>query len=78
MQANQDIACIDAPKPKCPRARPVGKAAQASKTPNSTIDDGQAGAEIVANKPIGTKETRIQLLSSIASTLGSMSKLKQL
>ncbi|KAG1727955.1 uncharacterized protein EDB91DRAFT_1060849 [Suillus paluster] len=57
MQANQDAVRMDAPKPKhpCPCACPVGKAAQASKTSNSTIDGGHAGAEIIANKPIGTK-----------------------
>jgi hypothetical protein len=57
MQANQDAARMDAPKPKRPRPRahPVGKAAQALKTSNSTKDGGHAGAEIVTNKPIGTK-----------------------
>ncbi|KAG1878854.1 hypothetical protein F4604DRAFT_1923534 [Suillus subluteus] len=56
MQADQDAVHVDAPKPKCPCACPVGKAAKASKTSNLTMDGGQAGAEIViANKPVVTK-----------------------
>ncbi|KAG2050398.1 hypothetical protein BDR06DRAFT_998635 [Suillus hirtellus] len=56
MQADQDNARVDTPKPKHPCACPVGKAAKTLKTPNSTMDGGQAGAEIVtANKPVVTK-----------------------
>ncbi|KAG2097999.1 uncharacterized protein F5147DRAFT_656235 [Suillus discolor] len=56
MQADQDNARVDAPKPKCPRARQVGKAAKTSKTPDLTMDGGQAGAEIVAtDKPVVAK-----------------------
>ncbi|KAG1860261.1 hypothetical protein DFJ58DRAFT_726050 [Suillus subalutaceus] len=44
MQADQENARVDAPKPKPPRARPVGKAAKTSKTPDSTMDGkGQKG-----------------------------------
>ncbi|KAG1862696.1 hypothetical protein F4604DRAFT_1683836 [Suillus subluteus] len=57
MQADQDNAHIDAPKPKHPRACPVGKAAKTLKTPDSTMDGGQAGAEMVAtDKPVVTKD----------------------
>ncbi|KAG1850376.1 hypothetical protein DFJ58DRAFT_729255 [Suillus subalutaceus] len=55
MQADQDAMHVDAPKPKCPHARPVGKAAKDLKTSNSTMDDRQAGAKIVADKPLVTK-----------------------
>jgi hypothetical protein len=55
MQADQDAACADAPKPTRPRACPVKKAANTSKTSNSTMDGGQAEAEIVADKPVNTK-----------------------
>jgi hypothetical protein len=56
MQADQGNAHIDAPKPKHPHLCPVGKAAKTSKTPNLTMDSGQAGAEIVtANKPVVAK-----------------------
>ncbi|KAG2062202.1 hypothetical protein BDR06DRAFT_1027445 [Suillus hirtellus] len=56
MQADQDNACVDAPKPKHPRAHPVGKAAKTLKTSDSTMDGGQAGAEIVAaDKPVVAK-----------------------
>jgi hypothetical protein len=56
MQADQENACVDAPKPKPPRAHPVGKAAKTSKTPNSTMDGRQAGVEIVAtDKPVVAK-----------------------
>ncbi|KAG2116423.1 uncharacterized protein F5147DRAFT_568182 [Suillus discolor] len=55
MQADQDAAHVDAPKPKRPHARPVGKAAKDLKTSDSTMDDGQAGAKIVADKPVVTK-----------------------
>ncbi|KAG2093744.1 uncharacterized protein F5147DRAFT_779262 [Suillus discolor] len=55
MQADQDAMRVDAPKPKRPRARPVGKAAKDLKTSDSTMDDRQAGAKIVADKPLVTK-----------------------
>jgi hypothetical protein len=56
MQADQENACVDAPKPKPPRARPVGKAAKTLKTPDLTMDGRQAGAEIVAtDKPVVAK-----------------------
>jgi hypothetical protein len=55
MQADQDAMRVDAPKPKRPRARPVGKAAKNLKTSDSTMDDRQAGAKIVADKPLVTK-----------------------
>ncbi|KAG2156787.1 uncharacterized protein EDB93DRAFT_1054384, partial [Suillus bovinus] len=57
-QAYQDTAHINAPKPKCPQACPVGKAAKASKaskTSNSTVNSGQEGTEVVTNKSIGTE-----------------------
>ncbi|KAG1903745.1 uncharacterized protein F5891DRAFT_977315 [Suillus fuscotomentosus] len=55
MQADQDAMCVDAPKPKHPHARPVGKTAKDLKTSDSTMDDRQAGAKIVADKPLVTK-----------------------
>ncbi|KAG1864405.1 hypothetical protein F4604DRAFT_1928857 [Suillus subluteus] len=55
MQADQDAVCVDAPKPKRPRACPVGKAAKDLKTSNSTMDDRQAGTKIIADKPLVTK-----------------------
>ncbi|KAG2111492.1 uncharacterized protein F5147DRAFT_651174 [Suillus discolor] len=55
MQADQDAACTDAPKSKCPHARPVGKAGNTLKTSNSTIDGGQAEVKIVTDKLVDTK-----------------------
>ncbi|KAG1886827.1 uncharacterized protein F5891DRAFT_1200678 [Suillus fuscotomentosus] len=55
MQADQDAMCVDAPKPKRPHACLVGKAAKDLKTSDSTMDDRQAGAKIVTNKPLVTK-----------------------
>jgi hypothetical protein len=56
MQADQENARVDAPKPKPPCAHPVGKAAKTLKTPNLTMDGRQAGVEIVAtDKPVVAK-----------------------
>ncbi|KAG1905400.1 uncharacterized protein F5891DRAFT_976338 [Suillus fuscotomentosus] len=51
MQADQDNAHVDTPKPKHPRACPVGKAAKTSKTPDSTMDD-------LEEEPVAAKSQR--------------------
>ena len=79
MQANQDAARMDAPKPKRPRARPVEGCTGLEDLIGTKGRGREYGCEdLVAGVNAKHPETRIQILSSIASTLGSMSKLKQL
>ncbi|KAG1737114.1 uncharacterized protein EDB91DRAFT_1249763 [Suillus paluster] len=57
MQADEDAARVDAPKPKRPRARAVKKGAKAMETSTLTtaLRKPEAGAEITADQVIGTK-----------------------
>ncbi|KAG1881237.1 hypothetical protein F4604DRAFT_1678829 [Suillus subluteus] len=58
MATDQAAARIDAPKPKRPRTRPIKKGAKPSATSELSMANGEAGAEVTADKVVGTKGKR--------------------
>ncbi|KAG1848128.1 hypothetical protein F4604DRAFT_1687851 [Suillus subluteus] len=55
MATDQAAAHINAPKPKHPHARPIKKGAKPSATSELSMANGEAGAEVAADKVIGAK-----------------------
>jgi hypothetical protein len=58
MATDQAAARVDAPKPKRPRARPIKKGAKPSATSELSMANGEAGAEVAADKVVGAKGKR--------------------
>jgi hypothetical protein len=55
MATDQAAARIDAPKPKRPRACPIKKGVKPSATSELSMANGEAGAEVTADKVVGAK-----------------------
>ncbi|KAG2041503.1 hypothetical protein BDR03DRAFT_1007313 [Suillus americanus] len=58
MAMDQAAACVDAPKPKRPRAHPIAKAAKPSATSEQSMASGDIGARVTVDKVVGAKTKR--------------------
>ncbi|KAG1814225.1 hypothetical protein EV424DRAFT_1541525 [Suillus variegatus] len=55
MTMDQAAACVDAPKPKCPHAHPIAKAAKPLVTSEQSMASGDVGARVTVDKVVGAK-----------------------
>ncbi|KAG2031389.1 hypothetical protein BDR03DRAFT_1016166 [Suillus americanus] len=55
MATDQAAAHADAPKPKCPHACPIAKAAKPSATSEQSMAGGDIGARVAVDKVVGAK-----------------------